>query len=264
MKPDLWQKTECTRAGYKFIGPDEIKSGELSSGLHYGLITLDDGYFNNTLLLNTLKEYKVPAVFFVPTAFITEGEKIWSDIIFCERRKKGISETSIFTEIMSLKSHRISKIKDYILKEFGKNAFMPVNDIDRPLTEKELSEFSRQPFVYIGNHTHSHEVLGNLNEIEILEEISVSQNILQKLTGYIPDFISYPYGSYSENVVNVSKKLDFKLGITTIQKKNNVPISDSQLLLLNRFNPIVENESINYHKLQSTFQLKTSVKKWIQ
>ena len=250
--------------GYQFIGPDDMQSSKLQSDINYGLITLDDGYFNNTLLLDTLSEYKVPAVFFVPTAFITEGEKLWSDVIFSERRKMGIDYNTIFNEIMSLKPLRVAKIKDYITKEFGKDKFKPKNDIDRPMTEAEFRSFAKHPLVHIGNHTHRHEVLGLLSEQEILEELTVSQKILTELTGTTPDFISYPYGSYSDSVLDISKKLKFKSGITTIQKKNIIPIQESQNLLLNRFNPVVENGVIHYKKLRSSFQFKTLMKKWLQ
>ncbi len=252
------------KEGYIFISPEDILSGNLTPGKNYGLITLDDGYFNNWLLLPVLKEYKVPAVFFVPTAFIIGGEKIWSDIIYCERKKTGGSEIAIFNEIMFVKTLRVAKIKDYISQEFGQAAFKPMNDIDRPMSIEEFKNFAGQPFVHIGNHTHNHEVLGNLTEIEIEDEITVSQNLIKEITGIQPDFISYPYGSYSSKVIYVAKRHNFKLGITTLQKKNYTPLEADKLLLLNRFNPVVTNGGINYKNLRSPFQFKTLIKQWLQ
>ena len=116
----------------------------------------------------------------------------------------------------------------------------------------------------VGNHTHSHEVLGNLPAEKTKAEIETSQSILTDIIGKAPDFISYPYGSYSRQVVDTAKEFGFKLGITTIQKKNSLPLGSKYNMELRRFNPIASNGKFKFDKLRSSFQLKTMLKEVLQ
>lgn len=246
-------------SGYIFVGPDEIQNGSLLPGKKYGLITFDDGYFNNTWCLEILEKYKVPAIFFITTSWIQENEKLWGDIIFYQRFKRGISFKTIHNEIKTLIPKRISFIKDYITKEFGVNSFNPSDDQDRPMTSKELHDFSKNPWVHIGNHTHNHEALKYLSSEEIRQEVEICQTTLKNILGYIPGTMAFPYGRFSKQAVKELKNLDFNLGFTTIQKKTHLPISDDSFFTLSRFNPIVNNNSFNFNLLKSPVQLKTAL-----
>ena len=252
-------------SGYSFVSPEMLQEAKLETSKNYGLITFDDGYANNQLVLDVLKEYDVPAVFFVPTSFVQNGEKLWSDILYFERKKNGASDQSILQEIKSLRPLRLNKIKDYIVKEFGHNAFKPLGDIDRFLTEKELKAFASHRQVFIGNHTHSHEGLTLLTKEEIEMEFSTSQRLLKEMIGYAPYFVSYPYGDYSQTALEVAKQ-HFSLGITTVQKKNPYPLFENpnSNLLLSRFNPVAENGTLSLKKLRSNIQVKTTLKEWLQ
>ncbi len=250
--------------GYKFIWPSDILEEKLQKDKKYGLITFDDGYFNNTWIQDILKEYKTPAVFFISTGLMINNEKNWSDIIYFERKKRNQNEKLIRKEIISLNPLPVVQIKDFITNEFGINSFKPQGDEDRPLNPAELKSFSQQPYVIIGNHSHNHEVLKNLCPEKIKTEIKTSQKILTEITGLNHDFISYPYGGYSEEVISISKALGYKLGITTIQKKNNIPISQNEHMTLNRFNPIYKNGSFMINKMRSRIQVKTMLKGILQ
>src|SRR3954452_19795147 len=48
--------------GYRFITPADLIAG-LSDG-RYAMITFDDGYFSNTLVLPVLEQFNVPATFY--------------------------------------------------------------------------------------------------------------------------------------------------------------------------------------------------------
>ncbi len=250
--------------GYEFIGPADIIDGIIKHDVKYGMLTFDDGYFNNTWIQEVLHKYRTPAVFFVTTGLMMENEKIWSDVIHFERKKRNSPDDEIHKEIVSLNPVPVAKIKDYITKEFGSKALQPHGDEDRFLTPAELKEFALDPFVIIGNHTHSHEVLGNLTAEKTKAEIETSQSILTEIIGKAPDFISYPYGSHSRQVVDTAKEFGFKLGITTIQKKNSLPLGSKYNMELRRFNPIASNGKFKIDKLRSSFQLKTMLKEILQ
>ena len=71
-------------AGYRFVSLSDVENGLDANG-KYGCITFDDGYANNLRILDTLREYGVPATVFVATAYVAEGKRFWWDTIYSER-----------------------------------------------------------------------------------------------------------------------------------------------------------------------------------
>lgn len=250
--------------GYRFVGPEDIVGGNTENEGKYGLLTFDDGYFNNTWIREVLHIYGAPAVFFITTALVIDNEKIWSDVIHCERMKRNATDAQIRREIKELNLVPVPEIRDYITAEFGTDAFRPQGDEDRPLSPAELREFAADPYVIIGNHTHSHGVLGNLPTERVKTELEHSQLILADILGKTPDFISYPYGSYSRRVVDIAKGLGFRFGITTIQRKNRLPLGEEAYMELRRFNPVSTGGKFPMNRLRSSFQLKTMLKETLQ
>lgn len=56
--------------GYTLISPVDLANG-LASDRRYLLLTFDDGYYNNTLALPVLQEFKAPALFLSPRIIST-------------------------------------------------------------------------------------------------------------------------------------------------------------------------------------------------
>ena len=74
----------------------------------------------------------------------------------------------------------------------------------------QIREISKENFVEIGNHSHSHEYLVDEN-IEIIEsDIQNSINIFKEKLGKNSEFFSYPFGEYSITFKNIIKSLGFK------------------------------------------------------
>lgn len=251
--------------GYQFISPEQVDQGQLNPKQKYGLITFDDGYFNNFNLLPVLEEFKVPALFFVPTAYFNNGKLFWSDALYHYRKKGGQTDAMIQKEVIHLKSLKLKEIEHYILEQCGAKALDAANDMNRFMTEQEFIRFAQHPFVHIGNHTHTHEILTNLDTEAVRQEFEVAQNILQQLLGYRPGWVSYPNGSFNDAVISVAAQSGMHTGITTIMEKNYFPL-DNRIhgqLLLHRFNPVVVNGQMHLNKFRSDFQLKTQLKKWL-
>ncbi len=61
----------------------------------------------------------------------------------------------------------------------------------------EIKEIEKEDFVFLGNHSHSHEYLINYNFQNFKEDIDKSIQIFKKKIGYNPIFFSYPFGEYS-------------------------------------------------------------------
>ena len=221
---------------YLFISPDDILRG-LKTDKKYVLITFDDGYFSNHLSLPILNEYKVPATYFISANHIIRNKSFWWDVVYRERIKRNSSVEQIINESRQLKLKKNQEIEQYIIENFGEKALNPICDIDRPFTPSELLTFSKDPLVFIGNHTANHAILTNYSNSEIRSEIAIAQDEIFNLTGINPNFISYPNGNFSQEILTVSKEMGFKLGITINPGKNYLPISfeGNNPLILNRF-----------------------------
>jgi len=219
--------------GYTFISPQDILNG-LSNNRKYIMITFDDGYFNNQYALPVLKEYKVPAVFFISANHVKNYKCFWWDVLYRERIRLGFSVKRIFQEMEYLKSKTSGEIEKYIIDAFGENAFNPISDIDRPFTSSELKNFSKEKYVFLGNHTSDHAILTNYHPDEIKSQILNAQDIIYDITGINSEVIAYPGGKYSEDVIRVSKEVGLKLGFTINHEKNYLPIDlegDSSMCL---------------------------------
>ena len=74
----------------------------------------------------------------------------------------------------------------------------------------EIREISREDFVEIGNHSHTHEYLVDEDNEIIRSDIQKSIDIFNKELGENSVFFSYPFGEYSINFKNIIKSLGFK------------------------------------------------------
>lgn len=250
---------------YTFTGPFSGNTAPLDPERKYGMITFDDGYYNNINLLPVLEEFNIPALFFVPTDYLYNGKIFWSDALYYFRKKAGQTDDAVLKEVMYLKGLRLSEIESYIITQFGKTALDTRHDANRFMTEQEFVAFAQHPLVYIGNHTHTHEVLTNLSEEEVRNEFVTSQQVLQQLLGTAPDWVSYPNGSFNERIIAIAAEAGMHTGITTIMEKNYFPLDRNVQgqLLLHRFNPVVQDGKMSLNKFRSSFQLKTKLKQWI-
>ena len=218
---------------YKFILPEDLNSG-LENG-PYAMITFDDGYFNNMLAVRTLDKYKVPAVIFISTRNITENRSYWWDIIYKYRTQQGVSIEKIRSEQNSLKKLKYSLIDDYILKNIGKEAFVPWSDIDRPFNSEEIKNLAANPHISIGNHTHNHAILVNYNKEEIKEELSISNKIIFELTNSTPISIAFPNGNYNQLVLEATEEIGLQYAFNIQPRRNLIPIGNNKLTCLNRY-----------------------------
>ena len=74
----------------------------------------------------------------------------------------------------------------------------------------QIKEISKEDFVEIGNHSHTHEYLVDENDETIISDIQKSITIFKNKLGKNSDFFSYPFGEYSINFKNIIKSFGFK------------------------------------------------------
>jgi peptidoglycan/xylan/chitin deacetylase (PgdA/CDA1 family) len=221
---------------YNFISPDDVP-GTIDTSPKNILMTFDDGYFSNSLIVPLLNEFKIPAIFFISTNHIKLNKIFWPDTVFRYRKKQGISNYKILEEQLFLKTKKHDYIDRYLVENFGNGSLKPISDIDRTFTPLELKKFSEEKYVHIGNHTSDHAILTNYEADEARKQIVQAQNDLLEITGKLPTYISFPNGNYSEDIVKISGDAGLTVGTTTIHSTNYLPLqkTKNEMLLLNRF-----------------------------
>jgi hypothetical protein len=75
---------------------------------------------------------------------------------------------------------------------------------------QQIKELSKEDFVEIGNHSHTHEYLIDETKEIIKADIEKSIEIFVKKLGKNSEFFSYPFGEYSISFKNIIRSLGFK------------------------------------------------------
>ena len=78
------------------------------------------------------------------------------------------------------------------------------------MTWDQIREISKENFVEIGNHSHTHEYLVEEESELIKNDIKKSISIFKKELGRNSSFFSYPFGEYSNEFKKIIKSLNFK------------------------------------------------------
>jgi peptidoglycan/xylan/chitin deacetylase (PgdA/CDA1 family) len=103
-----------------------------------------------------------------------------------------------------LKKNEIPFILFISTEAVGKKGYM---------TWAQIKEIEKEPYVYIGNHSHSHEYLVKFQKKIFLDDINKSIKTFINQLGYNPIFFSYPFGEYSEFIKEyVSQNFQFSFG----------------------------------------------------
>ena len=224
--------------GYRFVSPAELLRGLTPAG-KYALITFDDGYYNNSLALPVLNEFKVPAVFFISTNHVRQNKCFWWDVFYRERIAEGATRRQIYGETLGLKGMRTDEIEAMLVRRFGDRTLAPRGDIDRPFTPAELREFASCPYVHLGNHTADHAILTNYSPEQVRTQVAEAQNALEEMTGVTPTAIAYTTGAHDPRIVEICAEEGLKLGVTVRPHKTALPIKAGWegMLRIGRFCP---------------------------
>jgi len=136
---------------------DFIKHIELSK--KNGFDFIDANHFENNL---TNKKNKKKILLTIDDAFASFYEKAWP----------------------ILKKDKIPFLLFVNTREIGSNGYM---------SWKQIKEISKEKFVYIGNHSYSHDYLVDKTNDEIVKDINLAIDDFKKNLGHESIFFSYPF-----------------------------------------------------------------------
>jgi peptidoglycan/xylan/chitin deacetylase (PgdA/CDA1 family) len=203
---------------------DELLA-ELESGIPWResaiLLTFDDSYRDNfDQAMPILRECNVPAIFFVPTAFLDSPRLPWWDHVACVIKQTHVQRltlehnpnggpppleidlqtmsrnAAIMTIIRAFLDDSIAEERwfldqldeqakvDIDSRRLGRELFMTWDQI-RQLADAGLS---------IGSHSHSHRKLAGLDDATQCQELTESKQILETHLGRPVKALAYPFG----------------------------------------------------------------------
>lgn len=219
------------------------------------VLTFDDGWYDfYRYAYPILKEHNVPATVFLATDFVGTARWFWTDLLTRyfyawegagTRRLKGAARASsplirrleetggsaenrleqVIEAMKALPIEEISCILSALSERWGIDTAPREREF---LTWDEAREMRRSGLVSFGSHTASHRILTMLREDDIDRELRRSKDRLVAEGVADPQCLpfAYPNGDYNGKTVELVKKHDYSLAVTT--RKGWVPIGGNE------------------------------------
>jgi len=208
------------------------------------LITFDDAYADFAeIAWPILKQLRLPATMFVPTAFANQPESaFWSDRLyqaFAATSRKEIN-VSPFGNLPLLPAEQKRKslrtVQDHVTRIPHCEAMRLVDSVCAELgltraqgssvmTWNQLRELAREGLT-LGSHTRTHTIMTKATPEQMHEEVRGSQEDLQREIGACLPIFCYPNGNHNETVVSVLREQGIRLAFTTLSGPNNLDSLD--------------------------------------
>lgn len=196
-------------------------------------VTFDDGFENNfSLAAPILREFSVPATFYVTTSFVDENAMSWIDRCeYClERVSSGTLRLPWDDRVYSLDSGQdkirvLQRIREEakpdreldlnglvrgVFEQCGVPEVHESTDVlDQKMNWKQVACLAGDPLFTIGGHSHRHPVLSFLSADELESEIATSLDLIARKAGLCVRHYSYPEGleyCYSNEVIRVLRE----------------------------------------------------------
>lgn len=201
-------------------------------------VLFDDGYKDNIeFAAPVLAQYKCPASFYIVTDCIDKNIPTWTYIVdhsLASTRKTELQLDLGFVpekfKRLGLKNNNpvIKELKPWMKKLSNPERVKVTEEIVKQCEDvavpkkmmdwNDIRQLKSNGFI-IGSHSHTHPMLASLqNEEEIVAELKLSTQRIEKETGVFPQTISYPIGSYDERVIRIAKEEGYKYGLAVKQQ----------------------------------------------
>ena len=148
-----------------------------------------------------------------------------------------------------LKKNKIPFILFVSTEPVGKKGYM---------SWEEIKEIDNSEIGYIGHHSHTHEYLIDMNNLDFVKDIEIANEIFKDKFGYVPEIFSYPFGEYSKYMKDYISK-NFKVafgqhsGVIDINKDKfelpRFPINE-KYGDLKRFKSLINYKPLEYKNLK--------------
>ena len=219
------------------------------------LLTFDDAYIDHFLtVFPILEEKKIPGCFFPPAKAILDDkvldvnklhfllaskniEFLIHDIYTCLDKYRSTyslkSNNYYFTKLAHdsrFDSKEVIFIKKLLQVELDEALRkLIIDELFRKYVTNDEKAFSRELYMsvdqlrcmirngmYVGSHGYDHYFLNSLSPEKQEQEINLSLQFLERIGSPTNTWVMcYPYGAYNESLIDILKRRNCKLGLTT-------------------------------------------------
>lgn len=226
-----WLASKC-----EFMHANDLPdffAGRLKSKRPMVMLTFDDGHrclYENVYPI--LRRHSLPAVAFLATGPITDGDYLWTDDI---RRRIGFTnaqsiELPIYGNQELTDQERRQEVARTIVNDLKRRPDSDRTKIASILRQKVPLPVRQAPMIswdqaremgdvfHWGAHTHSHPILSRVSPSVARNEIVESKRILVEKTGQAVNLFAYPNGTredYNETIQEILQQEGFLAAFTT-------------------------------------------------
>jgi len=203
------------------------------------LITFDDAYGDfDEIAWPVLKQLRLPATMFVPTAYPDHPERaFWSDALYQAFAATARTEINVGClgrlPLLPLdqKHKSLRAIQDYVTMIHHWEAKELVNSVcaelgpsrsqkGNVLSWNKLRGLAREGLT-LGSHTRTHAIMTKVLPKQMREEVQGSLEDLQREIGQCLPIFCYPNGNYNDAVVSTLREQGIRLAFTTLCGPNH-------------------------------------------
>ena len=208
------------------------------------VITVDDGYRDfYEIAFPLLKEFQVPATFFVATGFINGDIWLWADKVkwLLGNKDNSLQKLDLGERILDLSDNNkaFQIISDYLLALSNFKKFEFIHNMEkkfelelpqtppteyRPCNWSELAEMQDWG-IEIGGHSTTHPSLGKIGLDECRDEVNGSYLSITERLGKDERTFCYPngqVGDYSDLIIKVIEESEYINAVTAFSDKHNL------------------------------------------
>lgn len=218
------------------------------------LVTFDDGYRDyHDVAYPILAELGIPALVFVPTAFMDSSRLIWTDQIACAIHHSSVAEVRLPWDSGTRRPLRDAADRSRLLA-LAKDHLKRLPDLERQATLAELMQALRvpnpeelverqmmswaevratQPLTTYGGHSHAHGILSSMAPDALKADLTRCTELLHERAGASADYFAYPNGralDFDAVTQRILRELGYKAAFTTLPGLNG-PDADRMALL---------------------------------
>ena len=216
------------------ISLQDFFEGKFVAGKPNFALTFDDGYLNNfTNARPILEDFKCPATFFITGLNEVGDNMLWADYVniasvltdkditvedelFKKQGNTYFSQSSGKSLYEVIKHQKADygyklKVKEAFAKYVSFEGVAEIKEYWQLMSDQQITETSRSPFIKIGSHGYYHNNLGTIAHDKALDELSRSKKYLENLVQYEVREVAYPDGSYTPQLVTSAKQMGFNV-----------------------------------------------------
>lgn len=206
------------------------------------VITFDDGSHGNyDVLLPAVESLCVPVSIFLATGAIETQTPYWFDRLITTLQSDALIAVSIdgcgdgwyeinrrrgprnwneierlLVDLKRLNPDAREEIVDQIVSQLPQPPRSRYKL--RPFSVEQVRVLARHPLIHLGAHSHCHNILVQLNEVQIDASVRRCKQLIRQWTGSWPKYFCYPNGDYDERVAVAVRRHGFRCGLATIPK----------------------------------------------